>query len=136
MHFSYPTFLPVANLPYGSSLGMIDYAVLLAYLTVSIFVATYASRGKKKSFDDYCVADRAIPWWAACVSIVATDLSGVRYIGVPAWIYQHDLKYNFGIVLMPLVMLAVVLIFVPVLCRLGVYTIYQYLEQRFHRRAR
>jgi solute:Na+ symporter, SSS family len=115
--------------------GAADYLVLLAYLSVSIFVGTYASRGKK-SFDDYCVADRKIPWWAACVSIVATDLSGVSYIGVPAWMYRHDLKYNFGTVLMPLVMLAVVLIFVPVFYHAGVYTIYQYLERRFHRHAR
>src|SRR5581483_5183487 len=119
----------------GSALGLADYLVLVAYLLVSIFVGTYASRGKK-SFDDYCVADRKIPWWAACVSIVATDLSGVSYIGVPAWIYRHDLKYNFGTILMPLVMLAVVLIFVPVFYRAGVYTIYQYLERRFHRQAR
>jgi SSS family solute:Na+ symporter len=122
-------------LAHANSLGLVDYAVLLVYLAGSIFIGMYASRGKK-SFDDYCVADRKIPWWAACVSIVATDLSGVSYIGVPAWIYRHDLKYNFGTILMPLVMLAVVMIFVPVFYRAGVYTIYQYLERRFHRRAR
>jgi SSS family transporter len=126
------SLIPLAQ---AASLGLPDYAVLLAYLAGSIFIGTYASRGKK-TFDDYCVADRRIPWWAACVSIVATDLSGVSYIGVPAWIYHHDLKYNFGIILMPLVMLAVVLVFVPVFCRVGVYTIYEYLERRFHRRAR
>lgn len=119
----------------GNYLGLPDYLVLVAYLFISIFVGTYVSRGKK-SFDDYCVADRKIPWWAACVSIVATDLSGISYMGVPAWIYRHDLKYNFGTVLMPLVMLAVVLIFVPVFYRAGVYTIYQYLERRFHHQAR
>jgi sodium-coupled monocarboxylate transporter 8/12 len=119
----------------AQAFGAADYIVLLVYLGISVFVGTYAARGKK-SFDDYCVADRRIPWWAACVSIVATDLSGVSYIGVPAWIYNHDLKYNFGIVLMPLVMLAVVVIFVPVFLQAGVYTIYHYLERRFHKRAR
>jgi SSS family transporter len=126
-------FLPTLAL--AGTFGIADYLVLLAYLTVSVFIGAYASRGKK-SFDDYCVADRRIPWWAACVSIVATDLSGVSYIGVPAWIYHHDLKYNFGIVLMPFVMLAVAIIFVPIFYHAGVYTIYQYLERRFNRRAR
>jgi sodium-coupled monocarboxylate transporter 8/12 len=121
-------------LAYSQTLGAVDYAALFVYLGISIFIGTYSSRGKK-SFDDYCVADRKIPWWAACVSIVATDLSGVSYIGVPAWLFTHDLKYNFGSVLMPLVMLAVVLIFVPVFLRAGVYTVYQYLNRRFHRRA-
>ena len=130
MNYHFPIPLAV-----GGSFGVADYLVLLAYLGVSVFIGTYAARGKK-SFDDYCVADRRIPWWAACVSIVATDLSGVSYIGVPAWIYHHDLKYNAGIVLMPLVMLVVVLIFVPVFLRAGVYTIYQYLERRFHKQAR
>jgi sodium-coupled monocarboxylate transporter 8/12 len=130
MTFGFPTPLAMAN-----TFGAADYLVLLVYLSISVFIGAYASRGKK-SFDDYCVADRRIPWWAACVSIVATDLSGVSYIGVPAWIYQHDLKYNFGIVLMPFVMLAVAIIFVPVFYQAGVYTIYQYLEKRFHRRAR
>ena len=119
----------------SNSLGVVDYIVLLSYVLISVCVGTYVARGRK-TFDDYCVADRRIPWWAACISIVATDLSGVSYIGVPAWMYRHDLKYNFGTILMPLVMLAVVLIFVPVFLRAGVYTIYQYLERRFHRRAR
>jgi SSS family transporter len=126
----HPIFLASAN-----SLGSVDYAVLLIYLVGSVFIGTYASRGKK-SFDDYCVANRRIPWWAACVSIVATDLSGVSYIGVPAWLYEHDLKYSTGILLMPLIMLLVVLIFVPIFYNAGVYTIYQYLERRFHPRAR
>jgi sodium-coupled monocarboxylate transporter 8/12 len=129
--------LPIASISTAASGGftIADYTVLVAYLAISVLIGAYASRGNK-SFDDYCVADRRIPWWAACVSIVATDLSGVSYIGVPAWIYQHDLKYNFGIVLMPFVMLAVVIIFVPVFMRAGTYTIYQYLERRFHSRAR
>jgi sodium-coupled monocarboxylate transporter 8/12 len=118
-----------------NDLGITDYVVLIVYLVASILIGSFASR-RQKSLEDYCLANRKIPWWAACVSIVATDLSGVSYLGVPAWIYHHDLKFNFGVILMPLVMLAVVLIFVPVFCRAGVYTIYKYLENRFHPQAR
>jgi sodium-coupled monocarboxylate transporter 8/12 len=119
----------------AAGLGLLDYGVLVVYLAASVLIGAFSGK-REKSFDAYCVANRRIPWWAACVSIVATDLSGISYMGTPAWMYQHDLKYNFGIILMPLVMLAVVLIFVPVFYRAGVYTIYQYLEVRFHTSAR
>src|SRR5207247_957704 len=98
-------------------------------------IGTLSGKGHK-SLDEYCLAGRGIPWWAACISIIATDLSGISYMGVPAWLYQHDLKYNFGIILMPLVMLVVIKVFCPVFYRAGVYTVYQFLENRFHPTAR
>ena len=112
-----------------------DYGVLIAYLVATLCIGMLVGR-KRKSFDEYCLAGRSIPWWAACVSIVATDLSGISYMGVPAWLYHHDLKYNTGVLLMPLVMFAVLVIFIPVFYRIGVYTIYHYLETRFHTQAR
>jgi SSS family transporter len=127
--------LAMTSAPGVGSLGTLDFAVLTVYLIASVAIGTMTGHGQK-SLDAYCLANRRIPWWAACVSIVATDLSGVSYMGVPAWIYHHDLKYNFGIILMPLVMFAVIVVFVPVFYRAGVYTIYQYLEARFHPGAR
>src|SRR5262249_39207872 len=47
-----------------------------------------------------------------------------------------DLKYAMGALLMPPVMVIVVLLFVPMFFRLKVFTVYEYLDKRFHPAAR
>ncbi len=126
--FSLPSVLAIGALRWP------DFAVLIVYLIASLLIGWVV--GRNRSLNDYCLAGRQIPWWAACVSIVASDLSGVSYLGVPAWIYEHDLKYNFGILLMPLAMFLVILMLGPVFYHAGVYTVYDYLERRFHSSAR
>lgn len=72
------------------SLSPIDLAIVLAYVAfVSVLGAVLGSRQKDAS--DYFLADRAIPWWAACFSVVATETSALTVISVPATAYTGDL---------------------------------------------
>ena len=57
-------------------------------------------------------------------------------MGSPAWVFQHHLQSDFGVVFFPLQMLLVVCLFVPFMARLRLYTIYEYLEMRFNVSAR
>jgi Na+/proline symporter len=129
------TELPPMVFLLADGLGWLDYSVLVVYLIATVLIGVLTGSGEK-TLDEYCLAGQRVPWWAACISIVATDLSGVSYMGVPAWMYTKDMKYFAGNLLMPLVMLAVVMIFLPIFFRVGVYTVYQYLEARFHPMAR
>jgi len=112
-----------------------DYVVVAIYLAASIWLGLRFTRGQK-SLERYFVAARNAPWWAAGISVIAANFSAISYMGVPAWVYQHDLRLDMGVVWFPLQMLLVVYLFVPFMARLRLYTIYEYLEYRFGLPAR
>jgi SSS family transporter len=112
-----------------------DYIVVAIYLAASIWLGLRFT-SKQRSLDDYFVASRNAPWWAAGISVIAANFSAISYMGVPAWVFQHDLRLDMGVIWFPLQMLLVVYLFVPFMARLRLYTIYEYLEYRFGVAAR
>ncbi len=79
----------------------IDWIVVGVYFTVVAIVATLVSRNQKGP-RDYFLGGRSIPWWAAGLSIIATETSAVTFVGVPAMAYTGDwslLQLVFGFIL-------------------------------------
>lgn len=113
----------------------LDWGVLAAYLAASVAIGAAFYR-RQRDTQDYLLAGRRMPWFPVAISIIATDLSAISYMGVPALVYQGDLKYMLSALIFPLQMLLVVAVFVPVLYRLNVFTVYEYLERRFNAAAR
>ena len=68
----------------------LDLAVLAVYLVGVTALGTWLGR-RQKDARDYFLADRAIPWWAVCFSIVATETSALTFISVPATAYASDM---------------------------------------------
>lgn len=113
------------------SFTTIDYAIVVLYVVLTLLIGLrYAT--KQNTVEDYFVADRSARWWAVAISAVATGLSAISYLGVPAWTYQNDLQLWVAVLFLPLVMLIVIALFVPLLARLRLLTIYEYLERRFN----
>jgi len=117
-------------------LAAADYVVLVAYTIATVALASWMGRGSTRSLGGYFLAERKTHWILACVSIIATDTSAISYMGVPGWVYEKDLKYSLGSLLMPPVTLLIVMLFVPLFFRMKVFTVYEYLERRFHPTAR
>jgi SSS family transporter len=112
-------------------LTAVDYGVVVVYVLATLLIGLrYAKR--QNTVEDYFVADRSARWWAVAISAVATGLSAISYLGVPAWTFQNDLQLWVAVLFLPLVMLIVIYLFVPVLARLQLLTIYGYLERRFN----
>ena len=121
--------------PLIAQLTLPDYVLLVAYIAATVALGSFLGRGQS-SLTDYFLADRKTHWILAAVSIIATDLSAISYMGMPAWMYEHDLKFLSGVVFTPLTFLLVIVLFLPVFYRLQVFTVYEYLERRFHPLAR
>jgi len=107
-----------------------DYLVLIIYIVGIVFVGALFSK-KQHNIKDFFLAGRKMPWWAVCLSIFSTNLSAISFIGVAGWIILKDVKYHAGAILYPLIMIAVVIIFIPVFYRAQIYTVFEYLEKRF-----
>jgi SSS family transporter len=109
----------------------IDVTILIGYILLTLYIGLRHSR-KQDSLEDYFLAGRNVPWWAAGISIVASDTSAVSYMGLPAYVFQKDLQLLVGILIaFPVVWVIVACLFVPFMARLQLYTVYQYLEKRF-----
>ena len=108
----------------------LDWIVLLGYLLGVTAMGTLLGR-KQKDARDYFLADRTIPWWAICFSVVATETSALTFISVPATAYGSDfwmLQLAAGYVLGRVVVSALLL---PGYFRGETLTAYALLERRF-----
>ncbi|HET7874847.1 MAG TPA: hypothetical protein VFN71_04925, partial [Methylomirabilota bacterium] len=80
---------------------------------------------------DFFLARRRIPWWAACLSFLATEISAVTIISVPATAYSENWQYVQFFVGASLAKVAVAWLFIPAFYRYDCTTIYEFLRHRF-----
>ncbi len=113
-----------------SSLATLDYLAIVGYMVIIVVVGIYFARGEKTT-DDYFLAGRRVPWWAATLSIFSTYLSAITFMSIPATAFGGNwltVWMNIGIILVAPV---TVFCLLPFFRRLNVTTIYEYLELRF-----
>jgi SSS family transporter len=104
--------------------------VLLLYLAAVTAFGSYLGR-RRKSVDDYFLAERSVPWWAIAACIVATETSVLTFTSVPGFAYNGDwsfLQLAFGYVI-GRILIAFVLI--PAYFKGQVFTSYELLKNRF-----
>ena len=70
----------------------LDWGVLVFYLALVAGVGAWVGRGQKDS-DDFLLGGRSIPWWAALLSLVATEISAATFLGAPEQGYRRNLTY-------------------------------------------
>ena len=113
-----------------SALETLDYLALFGYMAIIVVVGIYFARGEKTT-DDYFLAGRRVPWWAATLSIFSTYLSAITFMAIPATAFNGNwltVWMNIGIILVAPV---TVFCLLPFFRRLNVTSIYEYLELRF-----
>ncbi|HEV8441563.1 MAG TPA: sodium/solute symporter [Methylomirabilota bacterium] len=109
-----------------------DYAVLFGALACLLLIGG-AFTGEQRETSDFFLARRRIPWWAACLSFLATEISAVTIISVPATAYSENWEYGQFFIGSSLAKFAVALLFIPAFYRYDCTTIYEFLEHRFGR---
>ncbi|MBI4907592.1 MAG: sodium/solute symporter [Acidobacteria bacterium] len=113
----------------------LDSLILAVYLAAVVVVGALCSRNQK-SLSDFFLGQRNIPWWAAAFSGIATVLSAVSFLGAPGQAFKSDLRflqYRLGT---PIAIFVIGWIMIPFFYRLRVFSIYEYLEQRFDLKTR
>ncbi len=109
-----------------------DYVVLFGSLLVLVAIGVGLTREQRDTVD-FFLARRRVPWWAACLSFLATEISAVTIISVPATAYSENWEYVQFFVGSSLAKLAVAYLFIPAFYRYEVTTIYEFLLHRFGR---
>jgi len=110
--------------------GTLNWTIVIAYLLGNLLLGYIMGRRVKTS-ENYYLGDRSAPWWAIGISVVATYVSALSFLGGPAWAYGDGMAALAIHVNYPLVIFVVIVVFLPFFFNSGVASIYEYLERRF-----
>ena len=113
----------------------IDWTILSVFLVWIVYDGLRRTKDSHE-LDGYLLAKRSIPWWAAGISVMATQLSAITMIGTTGQGYTDGLRFvqfYFGL---PVAMIILSVTLVPFFYNSGVYTAYEYLEKRFDAKTR
>lgn len=84
-----------------------------------------------KTMEGFFAAGRNIPWWAAGLSVMATQLSAITLIGGVGMGYEGGLEWVQTYFALPFAMVILCVWFVPMYRQHPILTAYEYLERRF-----
>lgn len=118
-----------------SKFGWIDYSTLVCYLLLLSLISYYFSR-KKLASRDYLLGSKNIPFWAAGISIMATQVSAIGFMSIPAKAYAVNWAYFAGVFTWFIAVPVVTRAYIPFIKKLNVASAYHYLEERFDAGAR
>ncbi len=107
----------------------------MGYFAVVVGLALSLS-GKQKDTGTYFLANRRMPWLAVSLSVVASVLSAITYLGAPQVAYEENAALVVGLPATLLAAPLVILLFFPIYRRLQVTSIYEYVGLRFGSRSR
>jgi SSS family solute:Na+ symporter len=116
-------------------LSLIDWIILVVVLLAIVAYGIYKSR-TSKNLEGYFLSNRSMPWALVLLSIMGTQASAITYLTGPGQAYTDGMRfvqYYFGL---PFAMIVISIFFVPVYCRLKVFTAYEFLEKRFDLKTR
>ncbi|MFT3763257.1 MAG: sodium:solute symporter [Pseudoxanthomonas sp.] len=114
-------------------LKWVDWLVIVVYLASMIGIGMYFYlREKRNSTSDFFVGGRSIPFWAAGVSLYATNTSSISFIAIPAKAFETNWQYMTNNLIAVLGLMFVAVWIVPLLRRLDLMSVFSYLETRFH----
>ena len=115
--------------------GILNWSILVAYLVGNLLLG-FALSKRVANAEDFYLGRRGTPWWAIGISVVATYVSALSFLGGPAWAYDQGLAVIAIHLNYPLVICLVVVFFLPFFFNSGVASIYEYQERRFGPSAR
>lgn len=110
--------------------GTLNWLILLAYLAGNLLLGFFLAT-RVKTAEHYFIGQRTLPWWAIGVSVVATYIGAMTFLGGPAWAYNEGFSVIFIHINYPIAVFVVITVFLPFFYRSGVASIFDYLEHRF-----
>lgn len=115
------------------ALGWLDWTVVAVYLAGMLAIGFYFwRRSRMGSTSEFFLGSRAIPFWAAGVSMFATNTSSISYLAVPAKAFDTDWQYMMSKIVTVIGLVIVAFWVIPLFRRLNLVSVFSYLETRFH----
>jgi solute:Na+ symporter, SSS family len=115
-------------------LDFADYTVFLFYFVIVSSYGVYIyNRKKAKSADsrDFFLAEGSLTWWAIGASLIASNISAEHFIGMSGSGFALGLAISTYEWMAAATLIIVAVFFLPVYLKNRIYTMPQFLEQRY-----
>lgn len=111
----------------------LDLWIIGIYCVGLIALATWVSKdnGKNKTSEDYFLAGRSLPWWAIGASLIAANISAEQIIGMSGQGYVVGMAIATYELTAAIALIVMAKYFLPIFLEKKIYTMPQFLEQRF-----
>ena len=113
------------------TLHWLDYVVIVIYLALMVGVGLYFSR-EERTTQDFFLGGRKIPWWAVGISLYATGTSAISFMAIPTKAWATSTLYGVEGLVGLLGMAAAAYLVIPIIRRLDITSVYEYLERRYN----
>lgn len=120
-------------------MSILDLTVFIIYCSLILFVGLFVSRTKKgetRNTDDYFLAGRGLAWWAIGSSIIASNISAEQFVGMSGSGYAIGLAMATYEWIAALGLLVVAKWFIPIFLKRKIFTMPQFLEERYDKRVK
>ncbi|MEM5511199.1 sodium/sugar symporter [Pseudoalteromonas sp. AS71] len=115
-------------------LDIFDSSVFVAYVLGLLILALWISREskqKQKNTEDYFLASKSLPWWAIGASLIASNISAEQIIGMSGSGFAIGMAIASYEWMAAITLLIVGKYMLPIFLENKIFTMPQYLEQRF-----
>ena len=116
----------------------LDWVIVGIYCIGIVSLATYVSRnrtGSQRSAEDYFLAGRSLPWWAIGASLIAANISAEQIIGMSGQGFVVGMAIAVWELTAAIALIVMAKFFIPLFLEKKIYTMPQFLEQRFDKRV-
>jgi SSS family solute:Na+ symporter len=118
-----------------TSFSSIDSFVFLVYFVVVAGYGLWVYRRKKstsgRESHDYFLAEGSLTWWAIGASLIASNISAEQFIGMSGSGYRIGMAIAVYELMAAATLVIVAVFFMPVYLKNHIYTMPQFLEQRY-----
>lgn len=109
--------------------SLVVILTILAYLLV-VFCVAYLS-GRRSDNAAFFTGNRTTSWYMATLAMIGAAMSGVTFISVPGSVAADSMTYMQMVAGFTLGQIIVAFLLVPLFYRLGIVSLYEYLDKRF-----
>lgn len=120
----------------NNRLALQDYFVFIFYFLVVAGYGYYVYHKKKKASisasHDYFLAEGSLTWWAIGASLIASNISAEQFIGMSGSGFKMGLAISTYEWMAAATLMIVAIFFIPVYLKNKIYTMPQFLNQRYN----
>jgi SSS family solute:Na+ symporter len=118
--------------------ALLDWIIFIVYALIIVGVGLWVSRKKKgeqRTSDDYFLAGRSLPWWAIGSTLLAANISAEHFIAMSGSGYAIGLAIAAYEWIAAICLIFVAKYFLPVFIEKGIFTMPQFLSDRYDKRV-
>jgi Na+/proline symporter len=116
-------------------MNLLDWIVLLVTM---VGIAAYGAWRTRHTnhLDTYLKGNQTTKWGTIGISVMATQASAITFLSIPGQGFESGIGFVQNYFGLPLALIIVCAVFLPIYRKLGVYTAYEFLGERFDAKTR